>query len=150
MDAALRYLGYSARSVREMERYLDGQNYGEVEIMQVVERLGELGYLDDRVFAADFIRTRLATKPVSRRHLSEQLRGHEIPAEIIEDALRTVDDETERQNALLVAQKYMRQYTGETPDLRMKRVVQRLAGRGFSYEDSRYAAEAALNAAQEP
>ena len=79
MDAALRYLGYRARTVRELERYLDEQQFGEYEISQVIERLKELGLADDAKFAADFIESRLRTKPVSRRHLQEQLYAHELP-----------------------------------------------------------------------
>lgn len=73
MDAALTYLGFRARTVREVERYLDEKQYGEFEIMQVVDRLTELGLLNDAQYAADFVDSRLRTKPVSRRILREQL-----------------------------------------------------------------------------
>ena len=76
MDSALDYLTSRPRTVREMENYLDGQNYGEYEVYAAVERLKELKYLDDVRYAADFVSTRLATKPLSRRKLKEQLRTH--------------------------------------------------------------------------
>ena len=74
MDAALGYLARRGRTVREMELYLDGQNYGEYEVYAAVERLKELGYLDDRRYAEEFVRSRLATKPVSRRKLRHHSR----------------------------------------------------------------------------
>jgi len=70
------------RTVREMENYLDGQNYGEYEVYAAVERLKELKYLDDVRYAADFVSTRLATKPLSRRKLKEQLRDNIIAMRI--------------------------------------------------------------------
>ena len=93
MDAALRYLGGRARTVREVERHLDASEYGEVEVYETVERLKELGLLNDLAFAAEFVRTRLATKPISRAHLREQLLAHETELEAIEQALLQVDEE---------------------------------------------------------
>ena len=133
MDAALRYLGYRARTVRELERYLDEQQFGEYEISQVIERLKELGLADDTKFAADFIESRLRTKPVSRRHLQEQLYAHELPQEVIEEALSAVTDEMEQANATAVAEKYWRQFMALPDAKRAERVLQRLQGRGFSY-----------------
>lgn len=52
MDSALDYLTSRPRTVREMENYLDGQNYGEYEVYAAVERLKELKYLDDVRYAA--------------------------------------------------------------------------------------------------
>ena len=45
MDSALDYLTSRPRTVREMENYLDGQNYGEYEVYAAVERLKELKYV---------------------------------------------------------------------------------------------------------
>src|SRR5512133_3202225 len=84
MDAALRFLGARARTVRETERHLDACEYGEVEVYDTVERLKELGLLNDTAFAEEYVRTRLATKPVSRAHLREQLLAHEVEAQSIE------------------------------------------------------------------
>ncbi len=137
MDAALQFLGYRARTVREVERYLDGKQYGEFEVAQVIDRLLELGLLDDERFAGDFVESRLRTKPVSRRHLREQLYGHELPAETIERALQAVDEETERKNAALVAEKYWRQFEALPDRDRCGRVMQRLLGRGYDAELAR-------------
>lgn len=139
MDAALRFLGYRARTVRELERHLDEKQYGEYEIAQVVERLHELGLLDDAKFAADFIETRLQTKPVSRRHLREQLHAHELASDVIEEALAAVTDEMECSNAALVAEKYWRQLAALPAAEREQRVLQRLLGRGYAYDTTRMA-----------
>lgn len=144
MDAALSHLSTRARTVREMERYLDTQQYGEYEVQQVVDRLQELGYLDDAAYAEDFVRTRLAAKPVSRRRLYEQLHAHELPKEIIEAALRDVPDEDEQENAQRVAEKFATQFAHLPQDELAKRVMRRLTSRGFSYEDARAALEAAV------
>ena len=134
MDAALHFLGYRARTVRETERYLDEKQYGEYEIAQTIDRLLELGLLDDEKFAADFIETRLRTKPVSRRHLSEQLYAHELPADILAAALEQISDETEQENANRIAEKYWAQFSNLEQSERRSRVMQRLLHRGYDYD----------------
>ncbi len=133
MNTAMKYLTYSARTVREMERHLDSCQYGEVEVYETVERLKELNLLNDRQYAADFIRSRLSSKPVSRAHLREQMRQHEIPEGILEESLLAVDDATEEENAFQIISKYMRQLSGLPEEERKQKAVQRALARGFEY-----------------
>lgn len=144
MDAALRFLGYAARSAREVERHLGERQYGEAEICETVERLKELGLIDDRAFCEDFIRTRLATKPVSRRKLYAQLMAHEIDRETAEEALSGIADTVEKDNACAVADKYARQFAALPAEERKRRVLQRLLARGYTYDDAETAVRASL------
>ncbi len=145
MDAALKYLTAKARTVREMELYLDKQEYGEYEVYQVVERLKELGYLNDEVYACDFVRTRLATRPISRAKLKEQLYAHKLSLEAIDAALAQVSDEEERRNADAVAEKYARVFADLPDEQKRRRLLQRLCARGYGYDTVR-ACMAALSA----
>ena len=147
MDTALKFLAIKARTVREVERHLDDNQFGEIEVQQVVDRLLELQYLDDAAYTEEFIRTRLAAKPLSRNKLKEQLMQHEIPNNVINEALAVIDDSQEYENALLVAKKYARQLSRYEPEELHERLMQRLVGRGFAYDDSRRAIEQAM---QEP
>ena len=107
MDAALKFLAPKARTVARNRNFtLINAQFGEFEIYSVIERLKELGYLDDKAYADEFIRSRLATKPVSRRKLREQLAGHQLDNDIINEALASVSDEAELENAMLIAQKF--------------------------------------------
>lgn len=149
MDSALRYLGARARTVREVERHLDSCEYGEVEVYETVERLKELGLLDDVAFANEFVRTRLATKPISRAHLREQLLSHETQQEAIEQALCGIDDETQQRTATATAEKYARQYARLAPEERDEMVIRRLLSRGYSYDEARAALRACSEEAEE-
>ena len=97
------------------------------------ERLKELKYLDDVRYAADFVSTRLATKPLSRRKLKEQLRTHYLSADDIDAAMEQVTDDVERRNAMAVAEKIYRQFEGLEEYDRRQRIVRRLAGRGYDF-----------------
>lgn len=144
MDAALRFLGARARTIREVERHLDACQFGEVEVYEVVERLKDLNLLNDFAFAEEFIQTRLATKPVSRTRLREQLCALEIDGEALDRALQLVNDEQESKSAALVAQKYARQYEKLPEQERSEMVLRRLLARGYGYDEARAALKTAL------
>ena len=144
MDAALSYLTARARTVGEMELHLYKQQFGEVEVYDCIERLKELGYLNDRHFAADFIASRLNTKPVSRRKLREQLYSHKLDADVIHTALEAVTDAVEEENAAQVAEKFWRQFEGLEEYERKVRVLRRLLGRGYDMGLARARVEAII------
>lgn len=148
MDAALSYLTGRMRTVREVEERLDTLQYGEGDILMTVERLKELKLLDDEAYAREFVRSRLATKPVSRQKLYMDLKTHQVPEECIRTALEELPKETESNNALEVAQKFWRQLSHLPEKERRDRVLRRLMSRGFSTEASlaaiRQAAEEGL------
>lgn len=136
MDAALSYLTTRMRTVREVEEKLDDLQYGEGDILTTVERLKELNLLNDEAYAREFIRSRLATKPVSRQKLYMDLRAHKVPEEYIQSTLNDLPKETEADNAREVALKFWRQMGTLEEDVRRERVLRRLMSRGFSTEAS--------------
>ncbi len=136
MDAALSYLTARMRTVREVEERLDDLQYGEGDILTTVIRLQELNLLNDAEYAREFVRTRLASKPVSRQKLYLDLKTHKVPEELIRAALEELPTETEADNAREVAEKFWRQMSGLEESVRRERVLRRLMSRGFSTEAS--------------
>ena len=136
MDAALSYLTGRMRTVREVEDKLDDLQYGEGDILATVERLKELNLLNDAEYAREFVRSRLATKPVSRQKLYIDLKIHKVPEEFISLALNELPSETEADNAFEVAKKYWRQMSALEEPVRRERILRRLTSRGFSAEAS--------------
>ena len=145
MDYAMKYLTAKDRTVSEMQAYLDEKDFGEADVDATIARLQELGLLDDRRYAQRFVETRLASKPVSRRHLYEQMKGHGISEEYIREAMELADSDTERENALSIARKFVRQFADLEPEKRRARVLNRLEARGYSYDTARNALEEALS-----
>ena len=145
MEYAMKHLAIKDRTVSEMKAYLDGKDFGEADVDATVARLLELGMLNDARYAQRFVETRTASKPISRRHLRDQLKSHGLSDADVEAALETVEDENEAENARAVADKFMRQFRDLAPEKRRERVLSRLIARGFSYDDARKAYEAALS-----
>lgn len=145
MEYAMKYLTVKDRTVSEMQKYLDGKDFGEADIDAAIARLIELGLLNDARYAQRFVETRLAAKPVSKRHLYEQLRGHGVGTAEIEAALASVDTDDELSNACAVAEKFVRQFRELEPEKRRERVLSRLISRGYSYDTAAKALNAALS-----
>ena len=114
----------------------DDLQYGEGDILSTVERLKELDLLNDEAYAREFVRSRLATKPVSRQKLYMDLKAHLVPEEYIKTVLDELPRETEADNAREVAEKFWRQLSGLEKSVRRERVLRRLMSRGFSTEAS--------------
>lgn len=149
MEYAMKYLAIKDRTVAEMQTYLDGKEFGEADVDATVARLSELGLLDDARYAQRFVETRVASKPISRRHLRDQLKSHGVPDAEIEAAMQTVEDTDEEANARLVAEKFARQFETLEPQKRRERVLSRLIARGFPYDAARKAYEAAISEEEE-
>ena len=130
MSRALNYLGYRARSEKEVRDRLRRYDYGEETVEGVIGRLKELGYLDDEDFA------RLVAREKARRYgprrVSAELRKSGVDAELARDV---VDEEfagrSEREEARSVA---AQRYNRGGSDAEARRVYGFLVRRGYSSE----------------
>ena len=153
-DEALQFaINYTLRRRRTQRQTLDAlskKGFSQEDIDFVIERLREDLLIDDESYAEDFIQSRLAAKPVSRRLLEHKLRLGGISPDIIDRAAGSVSDETEYENALAMARKilpvYMRGAQAQIDDdTIIHKTVRRLMSRGYSCEDSREAVKEAAN-----
>lgn len=99
---------------------------------QVLDRLGEVGLVDDRSFAAAWVSARQGRKHLSRRALREELVRKGIAREVIDEALNEVDADDEFRAAYELAERKARSMTGLEPQVRWRRLAGALARRGFS------------------
>jgi regulatory protein len=130
MARALNYLGYRARSEKEVRDRLRRYGYGEETVGSVVARLKELGYLDDEDFA------RLVAREKARgygpRRVSAELRKSGVGADLARDA---VEEEFARRSQLEDARSAAaRRYNRGGSDAEARRVYGFLVRRGYSAE----------------
>jgi regulatory protein len=128
LHRALHFLGYRARSRREVRDRLRRYGYGQETVEGVVGRLVELGYLDDKEFA------RTATREKARRYgprrVSADLRRSGIDAEL---AQNVVDEEFAGRSELEEARSAAaRRYNRGGSDAEARRVYGFLVRRGYS------------------
>ena len=95
MEVAARYLATRPRTRWEVDRRLRRAGIAEGEIAAALDRLVELGYLDDAAFARWWGEQRDRHSPRGRRMIEAELRQRGVPREIIE-AYREVHAEPPR------------------------------------------------------
>lgn len=88
LERAFRLLAYKPRSIEELRgRLLEKDWADETAVNQVIARLEELGYLNDRQFAISFATSRLAAKPLGPIRLRRDLQRKKLPLETVENTI---------------------------------------------------------------
>jgi regulatory protein len=149
VNQAARFLSYRPRSVQEIRQNLAEKNIDETVIDTAIERLTEMGYVDDLAFARFWVENRSAFKPLSPQALRYELRQKGIADSTIREVLAEVDAEETAYRAALGRAQRLRGTTHR--DFREK-IAAFLQRRGFSYDDIHDTTQRLLNEldAQDP
>jgi regulatory protein len=145
-EAALVLLSFRPRTAAELRRRLREKGYAPEVADACVERLGELGMVDDSSFAEMFVRDRVRLRPKGKRILAQELRVRGVEGETAQAAIEEV---MERENATetdLARQAAVRWRTrpGEDPQSARRRLYAFLARRGFGADAIMPVLDAAL------
>ena len=130
-EAVLRTLTASAKSRRDLERSLARRGYPEEIAAGVLDRLTEVGLIDDVAYAASLVRVRHAERGLSRRALAAELARKGLGPDCVADALEQVTDEDEHQAAADLAAKLLRRSAGQPREARLRKAVAALGRRGY-------------------
>jgi len=130
-NAALRFLSYRPRSEREMRSYLRRKKVSSQLEEAVIEKLKEVGLVDDVAFARFWIENRETFNPSSLHKLRYELLQKGVSEEIISEALKDIDFE---ESAYRAALKRGRQLQKLEWAAFRKKLGDYLARRGFSYD----------------
>lgn len=130
----LRLLTVRARTRAELEGQLSKRGYPDDVSATVLDRLAEVGLVDDEDFAEQWVRTRHANSGKGKRALAVELRKKGVDGEVISAALADLDPAAERQRAeQLVRDKVRRERLGDDDEVKVtRRLVGMLARRGYS------------------
>jgi regulatory protein len=126
---AMRYAAMRRRSSWEMDSYLQRKQASPELAQEIIDKLTNLGFIDDLAFAQAWVENRHLLKPTSKRKLQQELRAKRVPNEVIEQVLR--DDEVEDASEIRVMIARKRRQTKYQDNTKL---MQYLARQGFSYE----------------
>ncbi len=87
MDAAAAFLAVRPRSVGETRRRLSHLGYPDALVGQVVDRLIEMDYLDDAVFARAWVESRDRARPRGETALRRELALKGVPRDVVDEVL---------------------------------------------------------------
>jgi regulatory protein len=128
----LRKLAVQARTRAELSKALSSKQVPTEAADAVLDRMQEIGLVDDAEFARDWVHSRQQRRHLSRTALRRELSGKGVDREEIESALGQVDADDELRAARSLAEKKERATQGLDPMVRRRRLAGMLGRRGFS------------------
>ena len=143
-ERALRLLAVRPRARRELESRLRRAGFETAEVSLELDRLEEVGLLDDEAFARELAEHHLRVRGSGRRAVAGALAAKGVSRETIDVTLAGLEEEDESARALEVAKDRARRLTSLRPEAAYGRLVAFLARRGYDGGVSRGAARAAL------
>lgn len=134
LRAAVKLLSARPYSEKKLREKLIGK-FPQDEIEQAIQRLREKKFVDDRRYAEDFVRARIASRPRTGFILMRELSQRGVARTIAQDVVNRLvpkDDDEKLARELLTRKQMM--YRGLDEPTRRRRLTAFLARRGFSYE----------------
>ena len=123
--------GYTEGEIREK---LYQKGYKKEIREKTINRLKELGFLDDRKFAQEFIERYLFRKPAGKYLLAKKLREKGIKAKIVEESLEKFYPEKEEDLAKKAGEKFLSRLNSLPLEKKKARLFSFLSRQGFPSE----------------
>lgn len=134
-DRALVMLTARARASRELERILVRSGAPPHLTRNAINRLESAGFLDDRLFARQFVRSKSLGSGFAKRRLEQELGRRGLDRGATQDAIREVFAEEqvdEMESACVLARKRVRAMNSFPPTVKARRLCAYLARRGYA------------------
>ncbi|MGN0526372.1 MAG: regulatory protein RecX [Acutalibacteraceae bacterium] len=130
-EKAITYLSNRAYSEKELYNRLKIK-YGAKSSSKAVDKLLYMGYLNDETFAEYYANYLFDVKKYDVRRISQELKLKGINSEIIDNTLKTLDNEP----ILRIIEMLRTKYENKTKDEKeCKRLINRFIRMGYSIED---------------
>lgn len=130
----LRQLTNAPRSRSQLEAVLRKKDCpGEV-AAAVLDRMEEVGLVDDTAYAGMLVRSQQAGRGLARRALAHELRRKGVDDVTAEAALRQLDPAAEEDRARELVAKRLRSMSGLDPVVQTRRLAGLLARKGYGSE----------------
>jgi regulatory protein len=127
----LQQLSHAPKTRHQLAQVLARRNVPDAAATAALDRITELGYIDDAAFARAWVESRHRAKGLSERVLRRELVQRGIAATLIDEALVAVDDDSERAAATELVTRKLRSMRGLDKDTQTRRLVGMLGRKGY-------------------
>lgn len=127
----LRQLAMAPRSRAQLERRLHRRGCADDVARTVLDRMTEVGLVDDTAYARAVVSAQQATRGLARTALAHRLRADGVDDDLVRDALADVSDDHEREQAGRLAAKKLRSMHGLDATVQARRLAAMLARKGY-------------------
>lgn len=128
----LRQLTMAPRSRKQLADKLAQRGCPPDVAVEVLDRMQDVGLIDDAAYAGMLVRSQQATRGLAKRALGQELRKKGIDDDLVKDALDEVDPEDEKERARELVAKKMRSMHGLDAKVQTRRLAGMLARKGYS------------------
>ncbi len=130
----LRQLTASPKSRSQLEDVLRRRNCPDDVAAGVLDRLEEVGLVDDEAYADMLVRSKQSGRGLARRALAHELRRKGVDPETAQGALERIEPDDERARARELVDKRLRSLHGLDATVQTRRLAGMLARKGYSSE----------------
>lgn len=127
----LRQLAMGPRTRRQLEDKLRDRGCEPQVAARVLDRMSEVGLVDDEAYTEMFVRSRQETKGLAAGALRHELRQKGVPDEVVDAALEEIDPEREKEQARALVARRMRSMRGLDREVQTRRLASFLARKGY-------------------
>jgi regulatory protein len=132
---SLDYLSHKSRTSVEVMRRLSDIGAPDDISRRIVDRLTELGYLDDEDYARRYVTSRFRSRGYGPHRLRRELRRKGIPRALAEQAVSGLDDAETYRRLEELARKALHRYRDESSSRdRRRKASAWLARRGYAFD----------------
>ena len=145
----LRQLALSPKSRQQLRDKLRTRNCPDDVAEAVLDRMADVGLVDDEAYAGMLVRSQQAGRGLAKRALARELRTKGVDDETAKATLDQIDPEAERDRAAQLVAKKLRSMHGLEPLVQKRRLAGMLARKGYPPELSMAVIREAIHAAPE-
>ena len=132
----LRKLNANQRTRFELARCLSEKDIPRDVAESILDRVTELGYINDSEFAIEWVRTRIRTRGSAPSVLRRELMAKGVGPDLIDEALADIDPLDMRDRAQQLAEKKYRNMSGLPGTVALRRIASLLQRKGYSASES--------------
>jgi regulatory protein len=133
-EIVLRMLTASPKSRSQLADGLRRKDCPDDVAAEVLDRLEDVGLIDDASFATDFVRNQQSAMGLSGRALAQRLRAKGVDAETARSALDALDPSLEEDQARRLVARKLRSMQGLDAIVQTRRLAGMLARKGYGPE----------------
>jgi regulatory protein len=141
---ALRQLTAAPRTRAQLDQALARRGVPDDVTGDLLDRLEEVGLVDDQEYARMWVESRHAGRGLSRRALRYELAQRGVDPDLVKTAVEVVDDDAELAAATALARRRLSAMREPDPQRRDRRLLALLARRGYGAGTAARALRAAL------
>lgn len=132
---AYSFLAYKQRSKKELIKKLKLKKISDASIEKIVELLEKQKYLNDELFAGNFIEDKLNSRPIGKRLAKLKLSEKGIDKEVIEETLNKIySEDKEAEYAERVLEKYVKKVKYKDAADKKNKCYRYLISKGFDFD----------------